>query len=224
VWGGDRLSNRVERLAQTMQNFEFFSLNNPNHLDPVSGRLNYTWVVGAGVSYMENTQGWARGATLVSAALGFVPRVIWKDKPQQGGSDLITKYTGMVFSQGTSVPMGQILELYVNAGPWLVFFGYAVIGALLAYVDVVGSNALKIGAFHTFIYCFVIGQALQHVGHEFLAVTTDAVAGLVLVYGLQLFMRMRAKRARRTADSRTPHSVIAGYQNISVSRSAIIPH
>jgi hypothetical protein len=216
VWGGDRFSRRVEQFAHTMENFELFSIDKPNHLDAISSRLNYTWLVGAGVSYLQNTQEWARGDTLVTAALGFVPRLIWKDKPQQGGSNLITKYTGLVFSQGTSVPMGQILELYVNFGSWLVFSVYAAIGGLLAYLDVVGSNALKTGAFQTFIYCFVIGQAVQHVGHEFVAVTADATAGIVLVYGLQMFMRMRAKRARRIDGNQIPYPVRLGYQNMSV--------
>jgi len=226
VWGGDRFTNRVERLAQTIENFEWFSIKNPNHLDAISARLNYTWLVGAGVTYMDNTKEWARGDTLKTAALGFVPRVLWKDKPQQGGSNLVTRYTGLVFSEGTSVPMGQILELYVNFGSWLVFSVYAAIGGLLAYIDVVGGNALKTGAFHIFIYCFVIAQAVQHVGHEFVVVTADAAGGLIVVYCLQQFMRMRAKRARRTAGSRIPHPVGIGYQNMSVpvSRPRISPY
>lgn len=206
VWGGDRFSARIERFTQTMENFELFSINNPNHLDAISSRLNYTWLVGAGVSYMENTQGWARGETLKTAALGLVPRLIWKNKPQQGGSNLITKYTGLVFPEGTSVPMGQILELYVNFGSWLVFIVYMAIGGLLAYVDVVGSNALKTGAFHTFIYCFVIGQAVGSVGHDFVVVTADAAVGVILVYVLQQFMRMKSKRRQAASGHRPYHA------------------
>ncbi|SRR5579875_152401 len=226
VWGGNRFADRVERFAQTLENFELFSLNKPSHLDAISGRLNYTWMVGAGVSYMDNTRQWANGSTLVTAAMGFVPRALWKNKPQRGGSELISRYTGLSFSEGTSVPMGQILELYVNFGSWLVFFGYAVIGALLAYLDVVGSNALKTGAFNAFIYCFVIGQAFQNVAGEFAGVTTGAIAAGLLVYGLQMFMRMKAKRTGKRKGQRIPRPAGAGYQNLSVpvSRSGLTPY
>jgi hypothetical protein len=194
VWGGGGFTNRVERFVQTFENFELFSINKPNHLDPVNGRLNQTWLVGAGVTYMQNTRGWAHGSTLVTAALGFVPRFIWKNKPTQGGSGLITQYTGIVFSEGTTVGMGQILELYVNFGSWMVFFGYTVIGALLAYMDMAGINALLTGNFQTFIYCFLISQAVQQVMNEFVVATADAALAIILVYGLQMFMRLKSRR------------------------------
>jgi hypothetical protein len=222
--GGSRFSARVERFTQTIENFELFSIHKPPHLDAISGRLNQTWLVGAGVTYIENTREWAHGSTLVDAALGFVPRFLWRDKPVQGGSNMITKYTGIAFSEGTSVPMGQILELYVNFGSWLVFVAYMAIGGLLAYLDVTGRNALKTGAFHIFTNCFLIGRAVQQVGGEFIVATTNVVVGLLLVYGLQMFMRMRTKRAGRMARSRVPYSVSEGYENIPVSRSGIIPN
>jgi hypothetical protein len=203
VWGGDNLTNRVERLVQTVENFELFSINNPSHLDPLNGRLNQTWLVGAGVTYMQNTGGWAHGSTLVTAALVFIPRLIWKDKPQQGGSSLISQYTGLAFSAGTSVSMGQILELYVNFGSWMVFFGYMIIGALLSYMDVAGSNALKTGSFQAFIYCFLISMAVQNVANEFVSVTSNMVVGIALVYGLQMFVRL--KNRRQAASRHQPY-------------------
>jgi hypothetical protein len=203
VWGGSSFTNRVERFVNTFENFELFSIHEPRHLDVVSGRLNYTWLVGAGVTYMENTRGWAHGATLIDAALAFVPRVIWKNKPQWGGSTQITKYTGLTFSEGSTFTMGLVLELYVNFGSRMVFFGFMAIGALLAYMDVAGSNALKTGDFQAFIYCFVIGQAIQTVGDEFIGVTGRAVAGVVLVYGLQMFMRLKSRR--RAGSGQHPH-------------------
>jgi hypothetical protein len=226
VWGGDRFSNRVDEFARIFTNFEFFSIKNPAHLDPISGRMNQAWLVGAGVTYMENTQEWARGETLKYAALGFVPRVLWKNKPQQGGNELVNRYTGFSFSEGTSVPLGQVLELYVNGGPWLVFLGFLIIGGMFAYLDVTGSNALKTGAFNTFIYCFVIGQAFHRVGGEFLPVTTNCAVGVFLVYALQQVMRMRAKRIGKITGRRIPRPAGAGYQNISVpvSRSGLTPY
>jgi hypothetical protein len=199
VWGGDRFTSRVERFAQMFENFEWFSVRNPNHLDAVSGRLNYIWIVGAGVTYTDNTQEWAHGSTLKDAALGFIPRVLWKNKPQQGGSQLVSRYTGLAFSEGTSVPIGQVLELYVNFGPLMVFFGFLVIGGLLAYLDTSASNGLKSGTFNRFIAFFIVAHALQHVANEYVAVVTEAVVGVGLTYGLQMFMRMKSRRSRQAA-------------------------
>ncbi|MBV8728832.1 MAG: hypothetical protein JO336_03390 [Acidobacteriia bacterium] len=191
---GGRMSSRLERVTQTFENFELFSIQKPKHLDPISGRLNQALFVGAGVSYMQTTQGWAHGSTLVTAALHIVPRILWKDKPWSGGSSLLTQYTGLVFSEGTTFAMGQVLELYVNFGPWMVFFGYVVMGALVARMDVAGSNALKTGNFQTFLYCFLIAQAIQNVGNDFIFSTGNSATGIVLVYGLQMFMRLKSRR------------------------------
>jgi hypothetical protein len=194
VWGRDRFTNRVERLTQTFENFELFSIHKPSHLDPLTARLNMTWFVGAGVTYTQNTQGWAHGSTLVTAALGFVPRFLWKDKPVQGGSSVITQYTGIVFAEGSSFGIGQILELYVNFGSWMVFFGYLIIGGLLNYVDVAGRNALKTGNFQTFIYCFLIGLPLQNVDQDWIMTVSSMASGIVVVFGLQMFMRLKNTR------------------------------
>jgi hypothetical protein len=196
VWGGDRFSGRVEAFGQTFKHFEFLSIDNSNHLDAIGGRLNQTWLVGAGVVYIENTKEWAHGETLKYAALAFVPRLLWTNKPTQGGSSLITRYTGQQFSEGTSVPMGQVLELYVNYGSWLVFFGFAAIGGILAYMDMAARQALNTGAFHKFITFYLVGIALREVGHEFSPVIAGAVVGILLTSALQVFMRMRAKRTQ----------------------------
>jgi uncharacterized membrane protein YjjP (DUF1212 family) len=99
--------------------------------------------------------------------------------------------------------MGQVLELYVNFGPWMVFFGYVVMGALLALMDVAGSNALKTGSFQTFIYCFLISQAVQNVGNDFVFSVGNTAVAVALVYGLQMFMRLKSKR--RAASGHQPY-------------------
>ncbi|MBV8905936.1 MAG: hypothetical protein JOZ22_20055 [Acidobacteriia bacterium] len=199
VWGGDRFSGRVEAFAQTFKHFEWLSMDNPTHMDAIGGRLNQTWLVGAGVVYIENTQEWAHGETLKYAALSFIPRLLWPNKPTQGGSSLISRYTGQQFSEGTSVPMGQVLEFYVNYGSWMVFFGFTAIGGLLGYMDTAAHNALNTGAFNRFITCFLIGIACQQVGHDLPPMVVGAVVGILLTSGLQMFMRMRAKRKQNDA-------------------------
>src|SRR5262249_35344624 len=109
---------------------------------------------------------------------------------------MITRYTGQQFAEGTSVPVGQVLELYVNFGSWLVFFGFAAIGGLLAYMDIVARDGLETGAFNRFITCFLAGLGLGQVGHEVATIVAGAAVGVLLTYGLQMFMRMRSRKAQ----------------------------
>jgi len=193
VWGGDRFSARVERFAQTFQHFEWFSPVNPDHLDRVVARMNQTWLVGAGVVYVENTQQWARGSTLKDAMLAFIPRLIWRNKPEAGSSELTTRSTGIEFAGGTSVGIGQVLELYVNYGSFLVFFGFLVYGGVLAYLDRTARKGLASGAFNRFSVCFIAGLAMQQMIEPVAVIGVSCIAGLIVIYGLQMFMRLKSR-------------------------------
>jgi hypothetical protein len=191
---GDRFSGRVQRIAQTFEHFEWFSQTNPNHLDALVGRLNQTWLVGAGVVHVENTREWARGETLKYAALAFVPRLLWPDKPQTGATNLTTRYTGIQFAEGTSVGMGPLLELYVNFGSWLVFFGFVVFGALSEYLDVAAGYALKVGSYNRFITCFLVGWPVAQMTETITTICTAATVSLMFTYGLQMFLNVKSER------------------------------
>jgi hypothetical protein len=199
VWGGGRLSSRVERFAQTFEHFEWFSPTNPNHLDAVTARLNQNWLVGAGVVYVDNTQQWARGETLKYAALAFVPRLLWPDKPQTGNTDLVTRYTGIRFAEGTSVGIGPVMELYVNFGSWLVFFGFVVFGALSEYLDFAAGNGLKTGSYDRFITCFVVALPVVQMTEDITTMCTTVTLALMLTYGLQMFLRMKSRKRMQPA-------------------------
>ena len=214
VWGGDRFSGRVQRFAQIFDHFEWFSPANPKHLDPIAARMNAAWLVGAGVTYMENTKQWARGETLKYAAVAFVPRLLWRNKPAAGGNDIATRYTGLQFSEGTSVGIGQVMELYVNYGSWLVLFGFALFGGLAAYLDIAARKGLQTGNFNRFTTCYVIGLALINEGSLIALTVSSALMGLLLTNGLQMVLHMKSKRA--PAISRT--RVLRPYAQPTVPR------
>lgn len=196
IFSGAGLSSRVERFGETFQRFEFFSPVEPRHLDAIAARMNQNWLVGASVVYIENTRQWAHGSTLWYALFAFVPRVLWADKPQAGSGDLVSRYTGLEFGAGTAVGIGQVMELYVNFGRWMVFFGFAALGGLLVYLDMKARDGLRTGSFNRFVICFIVGLSLQRVLGSIGAIATNVVVGIMLVYGLQMVMRMRAKRVR----------------------------
>ena len=109
VWGGQSYGSRIDQLKSTFSQAEFFSINNYEHLERIDDRLNLSAQVGASVHYIESgSQEFARGETLWEAIIALIPRVFWPDKPVAAGSgDLVSKYTGYYFAEGTSVGIGQ---------------------------------------------------------------------------------------------------------------------
>jgi hypothetical protein len=196
VGSGDRLSARVDRFSKTFQNFEWFSPFHSNQLDPIVGRMNQSWMVGAGVVYVKNTDQWARGETLKDAALALIPRLLWPGKPEAGGGDMATRYTGIRFAEGTAVGIGQVLELYVNYGSWLVVFGFMIFGGLTAYLDRTAREGLNTGAWYRFLACFMLGSAMVQMMQPLAVMVGVATVNILLSWGLRMFLNMKSKRRR----------------------------
>jgi len=191
VWGGQGLSARFDRLATTFANWEWFSPWDTRHLDYIDGRLNQDYLVGASVVYTDNTKELAHGATLWNAALAFIPRVVWPDKPIMTSGGLVTQYTGIHFMTGTSVGIGHVMEFYVNFGWITVFLGLMVFGFVLGWLDVKGISGLRSGNFQEFLPYFLVGLALQLVGDSLMETMGAAAAGVVVAYAFKMLMGTR---------------------------------
>ena len=86
----------------------------------------------------------ARGETIWHAIIAPVPRALWPNKPIVAGSgDLVSRYTGIMFAEGTSVGIGPVMEMYVNFGSAGVFVGFIVIGLFLGYIDFRAGESLR---------------------------------------------------------------------------------
>jgi hypothetical protein len=81
VWGGEKIEARMELGEKMLDRFEWFNPWDPDHLYPVERRLNYNWLVGTGMSYLDLTKGFGRGETLWMSVLALIPRAVWTDKP-----------------------------------------------------------------------------------------------------------------------------------------------
>jgi len=85
-------------------------LNQGNHLAQV-----YRWV--------PQKEPYAKGETIVLAIkASLVPRFLWPDKPQAGGSHIWYRFTGNLLSPNVSMNIGVPGEAYANFGPWLAPF------------------------------------------------------------------------------------------------------
>jgi hypothetical protein len=69
-------------------------------------------------------------------AVALVPRILWPSKPAKfGGSALVSRYTGLHFTEKTSVGAGVYLYLYAMGGLQVVLIGSFVIGYAMARAE-----------------------------------------------------------------------------------------
>jgi hypothetical protein len=209
VWGGAALSERFARLGTTLSTAEWFDIYNTDHLDRIDSRLNQDVLIGAAVQYLAGgSVPFAKGETIVDAALAVIPRALWPDKPTIGGSgDLVSTYTGIRFAEGTSVGVGQVLEAYINFGTDGVVVVFFVIGGVLALMDRMAYRRLVSGDGSGFLLWYLPGLAILQVGGSFAEMTATAGANLLVALVLQ---RVAARFVfNRRGPVRTPDTLAA---------------
>jgi hypothetical protein len=162
--------------------FQAFDPDNKAHMEAIDLRLNQNILVGRAVHVLEaGRTDYANGETLWSAIIAVIPRALWPDKPVYAGSaGLVTRFTGMEFARGTSVGIGQVMELYVNFGAGGVLVGYVLLGMLLGWLDLRAGAALAASNWKQFALAFMVGLAFLQVGGNFAEATASAAGCTVL--------------------------------------------
>jgi hypothetical protein len=206
VWGGEAIGSRLDRLAATFAETEWFSVNNADHVRRVDERLNQNALVGAAI---DNIGGGAvpfgRGATIADATIALVPRALWPEKPVTAGSgDLVSVYTGIGFAEGTSVGIGHVLEWYVNFGQWGVILGFIVIGGVVVYVDRGAGYYLHHGDPARFVRFFLPGLSLLQVGGSFVELTSSAAAAWIMAVAVNWAVGAERRQAPMLAPEAEP--------------------
>jgi hypothetical protein len=183
VWTGGRVGERARQIQETLSSAEWFDFNNQQHLDRVDSRLNQNFLVGAAVVYMRDRMvPSANGETIRDAALSLVPRALWPDKPVSAGSgDLVTTFTGIQFSEGTSVGVGHVLEWFVNFGRLGVMAGFLLMGLVLATADRKAAYYLNHHDPHHFLLWYLPSLNLLQVGGSLAEASAGAAAAFLLV-------------------------------------------
>jgi hypothetical protein len=191
------ISDRLQRVVDVFQNFEWLDLSDGRHRKAIDDRLNYNVLVGPAVVRLETEQvQYASGATIGKMIAGLIPRALWPDKPVVGcGGIDIQNFTGMQFAEGTCVGAGQVLEFYVNFGTWGVIGGFALFGWLLGRMDSLAIECLYRGDQRGFLFWFLVSLALLIPGGNLLEVSTTAVASALTASGIGYFMRRSWSRA-----------------------------
>ncbi|MFN6460346.1 MAG: hypothetical protein RMZ41_000680 [Nostoc sp. DedVER02] len=198
VWGGKGIESRIEQLQQTASNLEFFDPSKQAHLELIDGRLNQNPQVGQGVRYISSGAiEYANGETFAEAAVAVVPRILWPDKPISGGSgDIVNRYTGVKFAEGTSVGVGNILEFYINFGTEGVILGFAILGILLRVIDIIAGKKLLSGDWEGFTFWFLPGLAMINPGGSLTEIVGSVAGSVVLVYLINKFYVQKRGRSK----------------------------
>jgi len=193
VWGRKNMQTRLSQLTDTISNFEWFNPYNVEQLERIDARLNQNYLLGLAVYDLELTGEYADGETIWDSAIALVPRAIWPDKPVRAGSpDIVSRFTGLTFAEGTSVGVGQAMELYINFGRIGVFIGFLLIGLIISVIDYMSGYYLRLGNYQKFSIWLLPGIAFLNVGGSFVEITASAGAGLIISY---LVTRIRIKHS-----------------------------
>ena len=143
VWSGASVTSAISQVIDLASRFDPASIGDDQTLVLIEQRLDQSVFIGLAIEGLRINQNYENGSTIGVALLGWVPRFIWPDKPQAGGSELISKYTGYKFNEQTTFGTGPVFEYYVNFGLPGVAFGLLILGMVLRYLDIRAYRALQ---------------------------------------------------------------------------------
>ena len=220
VWGGEELSSRWDRLAETAGSFEWFDISNPAHLDRIDDRLNQSSLVGSAVLRLNETNDYANGSTLYQAVLALIPRALWANKTITAGSgNLVAQYTGIQFDNlTTSVGIGPVLEFYINFGTTGVVVGFIFLGLILTSLDILATERLINGDLGGFLLYYLPGIAFLQVGGQLVEVTAAAAGSIIVVLVVNKYFHRYQRR-----QVLPPVILPGGADIISLARPTFLP-
>lgn len=200
VWGGESYSRRTSSAYMIIQEFSPLSLQDSTQLGHVDDRLQGSYLVGLAVFNLRNRiVSPANGATVLDIFTAIVPRAIWPGKPAiAGGSTMMTKYTGVIFSDQISVGFGPVLEGYVNFGSYGVFVLFLIYGLFIAFIDKRSRVSVDRGDYSRFVIFLISGIALVDPS-ELIA---TSVAGFLSAYLLLSGIRFAVGIVHRNPNRR----------------------
>lgn len=182
-------------VMSSLGDFELFDNTDHSHRKAVDDRLNQNWLVGSTVDYIDAGRvDFVNGATILAAAVALVPRAVWPNKPEVGGSgDIVSSFTGIEFAKGTSVGVGQVFEFYINFGAAGVFVGFLILGLLISYFDFLAGYALHTGNYRSFALWFLAGIGFLQTGGSLAEVTTSVAAGALAAILVNRFVLTKSR-------------------------------
>jgi hypothetical protein len=182
VWRGEPFLERIYAAKNVLLQPEWFNPFNLKHLELIDSRLNLNTFVGAAIDNLDSGKvDFAHGETITDSFFALIPRVFWKEKFLVAGtSNIVSKYTGIIFAGEVSVGVGQVMEFYINFGRLGVVLGFLILGILIALIDGRAGYYLSKGEIYKFVIWFLPGLAIVSGGASLAEITASAGANLVI--------------------------------------------
>ncbi len=181
VWGGAGIDERLTAIGNVAGEIRSFDPNDLEQAKLLVLRLNQNFFVGAAaLNIQAGRSQFLLGRTFVEAIAALVPRALWPDKPVVGGSgNLVSEATGIGFAEGTSVGIGTVMEAYINFGQAGCLALFAVLGALLRWLDLRAYRAEAAGQYRYFLTSLLPALALIQPGGSLAELTSSVLAAWI---------------------------------------------
>jgi hypothetical protein len=203
VWGGSKLASRVEKIKKIYDEFEWLDLKKEEHIQRIDERLNQNALVGMTVERISTGEIYpVLGITLWWGVQSLVPRIIWRGKAVTAGSMGVAGYfTGQEYAKGTSVGLGQVMELYGNFKRWGVVIGFFLLGWLISIWDIRCGQALRAGDWKNYSCYFILLVPLLQPGGSAVELFSGTAAAAVLVWFLKKYVFKEKKKESEAGAS-----------------------
>lgn len=185
LWSNAGLGDRINSVVSSFGNITWLNPFDFSSLDWLVIRLNQSMYIGKMIEYHathENLR--LYGESLILAFVAFVPRFIWPDKPELGGSEFMSRHTGMTFASGATFGTGPVFEFYVNFGTIGVICGMFALGLVIAWIDERAGSALSQGRLWTYARWTTVGLALVRPLSDFFFLVNTAIASLIVFWAI----------------------------------------
>jgi oligosaccharide repeat unit polymerase len=150
------------------------------------------------VDYVDDTQDFKLGGTLVQFITAVVPRSLWPGKPVNLDTYIGEKIYGAQFFGSSAVPAGYFGEMYMNFWYAGIVLGALVLGMLIkVFSNLLAGNKRSVG----FILCYVV--MLQQFGMSVLGsgVSSTIIGALSAGVPMIIALCYVTPRSRRTSAS-----------------------
>jgi hypothetical protein len=207
------VTERASAIIGAFAKTEWLRPSNFESLDWLNTRLNQYVFVGKAIEYHELVGGLKLyGESIFLAPLALVPRFLWPDKPEMGGSTLVATHTGMRFSESTTFGAGPVFEFFVNFGWVGIFLGFVVLGLIVRLIDRKASVALRKAQFLDFARWFTAGLAFVAPLTDFFFMFNTAILSFLFLTALKHVL------GRGSVSSTGRHSQATSGAHIARSR------
>ncbi|MDH7974944.1 hypothetical protein QH494_22385 [Sphingomonas sp. AR_OL41] len=198
LWRED--ATQWDKITGTISTLSGAHLLNPfdySQLDWFNVRLNQNILIGRAIWWHQLYPGLnLKGQSILYAMIGWMPRFLWPDKPEMGGSRFAAVHTGLRFADSVAIAIGPTFEFVANFGMIGSLGGGIVLGLVLRSLDRSCAISLRKEDYARFIRNYLIGIAIIAPTSNLFFIVAAVAASWIVGTGIMFWMRTNGGRRR----------------------------